>query len=279
MTWCRELFGQDKPIIGLLHLNPFPGDPRFDSGHDNMERCVEDARRDLRALQEGGVDGVLISNEFSFPYPEKAEHVIPACMARVIGELKSEIRLPFGIDLEADPIAAIDLAAAVDANFIRGTFTGTYVGVGGITKPDIAAILRRKHSLGLKKLRMLYFLNNESDAYLGEVDYADLASAIIFNCEPDALCLTGAHAGVEAKSLLISQVRERVKDSGVPVFAATGCNMGNIADKLAISDGAIVGTTLKYDGKFKNHIDPQRVKDFMRIVKNYREKDVINKLL
>ena len=232
---------------------------------------MEWARKDLKALQDGGVDGVLISNEFSFPYQANAEPVVACAMARVIGELKQEIKVPFGIDLEADPMLAMDLAAAVDANFVRGTFTGTYVGVGGITQPDTGAILRRKHALGLKNLKLLYFLNNESDSYMTPINYADLAAEIIFNCEPDGLCVTGAHAGIEAKSTLIEQTRERIAGMGVPVFAATGCNAANIKEKLAISDGSLVGTCLKKDGKFKNHVDFERVKEFMNQVGEYRQ--------
>lgn len=272
MSWTKDMFGVEKPIIALLHLNAFPGDPRFADGVDNMEKIVEEARKDLHALQDGKVDGILFSNEFSFPYQAKADPVIACAMARVIGELKNEIRVPYGIDLEADPMLAIELAAAVDADFIRGTFTGTYVGVGGVTQPDTGAILRRKHALGLKHLKMLYFLNNESDSYMVPVNYADLAVEIIFNCEPDGLCVTGAHAGIEAKNTLIEQTRERIKDSGVPVFAATGCNAENILEKLEISDGALVGTCLKKEGKFKNHVDAQRVKIFMDKVMAYRMK-------
>lgn len=272
MVWTKELFGVEKPVIALLHLNPFPGDPRFVDGVDSMERTVADARKDLTALQDGGVDGVLFSNEFSFPYPEKADPVIGCGMARVIGELKSELRLPFGIDLEADPMAAIDLAAAVGADFIRGTFNGTYVGVLGLTAPDIAAVLRRKHALGLNRLKMLYFLNNEADSYLVPVDYADLAASIIFNCKPDGFCIAGAHAGLEASNDLIERTRERVKSSGVPVFAATGCRADNVKEKLAICDGVLVGTTLKENGEFERHIDPKRVREFMSMVKEYRSK-------
>ena len=270
MSWTKEMFGVEKPVIALLHLNAFPGDPRFVDGEDSMEKTVEDARKDLHALQDGGVDGVLISNEFSFPYQSQAEPVVACAMARVIGELRSEIRVPYGIDLEADPMLAMDLAAAVDAKFVRGTFTGTYVGVGGVTCPDTGAILRRKKALGLKDLKLLYFLNNESDSYMTPIHYPDLAKEIIFNCEPDGLCVTGAHAGIEAKSTIIEETREKVKDLGVPVFAATGCNIGNIKEKLAISDGALVGTCLKKDGKFKNHIDGDRVKRFMEQVEEYR---------
>ena len=72
MGWLKEMFGTEKPIIALLHLNAFPGDPLFKKG-DSMKKTVEDARKDLKALQDGGVDGVLFSNEFSLPYQQKID--------------------------------------------------------------------------------------------------------------------------------------------------------------------------------------------------------------
>ena len=270
MNWCKEIFGQEKPVIGLLHLNAFPGEPLYKNG-DSMEKTVEDARTDLKALQEGGVDGVLFSNEFSLPYQNPVDYVTACGMARVIGELMTEIRIPYGIDLESDPMAAMDLAAAVDAQFVRGTFTGAYSGVEGISEYDPAKILRRKKALGLETCRMFYFLNNESDENLVPVHYPDLAEAVIFDCRPDAFCVTGAHAGLEANNTMIEEVREAIKRHNVAVFAATGCRKENVRHKLDISDGILVGTTLKYDGKFENHIDPERVKAFMNEVQAYRK--------
>lgn len=270
MGWCKELFHQEKPVIALLHLNAFPGDPLFGK-NDSMRKAVEDARKDLHALQDGGVDAVLFSNEFSLPYQSKVDHIQSCGMARIIGQLMDEITVPFGIDLESDPIAALDLACAVDASFIRGTFTGAYAGVEGITEYDTAEILRRKKYLGLDDLKMMYFLNNESDDNLVPVDYVRLAKAIIFDCFPDAFCCTGLHAGVEADSSYIQSVRDGIAGTGVSVFAATGCNINNITQKLDTSDGVLVGTYFKEDGKFTNHIDMERVKNFMAVVNDYRE--------
>ncbi len=267
MGWLKEMFGTDKPIIALLHLNAFPGDPLFKKG-DSMKKTVEDARKDLKALQDGGVDGVLFSNEFSLPYQQKIDYVGPAAMARVIGELMDDIRLPFGIDCEADPMAAIDLAAAVEADFIRGLFTGVYAGDDGITMPDIAAILRRKKALGLDDLKMLYFINNESDEYVVERRLVDIANSTIFDCHPDAFLIMGQYAGQDADSGSITELREAID---VPVLCGTGCNVGNIKEKLDISDGATVGTTFKKDGKFENHIEYERVKELMDQVREYRE--------
>ena len=67
----------------MCHLQAFPGDPGYDQ-QKGMTWIYEQARLDLLALQEGGVDGVLISNEFSLPYLTKIEPITTICMAAII---------------------------------------------------------------------------------------------------------------------------------------------------------------------------------------------------
>ena len=101
MLWTTKLFGVKKPIIAMLHLDPLPGDPRWRYG-DTMESVVQHALADLKALQDGGVDGILISNEFSLPYQRHMNFVTPAAMAYVVGRLREHIRVPFGVDCISD---------------------------------------------------------------------------------------------------------------------------------------------------------------------------------
>ncbi|MBP6087100.1 MAG: hypothetical protein KA449_02735, partial [Pelolinea sp.] len=54
------------------------------------------------------------------------------------------------------------------------------------------------------------------------------------------------------------------------VFANTGVRISNVAEQLSIADGAVVGTTFKFDGKFENHVDQSRVKEFMDKVRSLR---------
>ena len=62
---------------------------------------------------------------------------------------------------------------------------------------------------------------------------------------------------------------ERVKAvTDTPVFASNGVKVETVKDILKVCDGAVVATGIKYDGKFFNPVDPQRVKDLM---KNARE--------
>lgn len=274
MLWTKELFGTEKAIIAMLHLDALPGDPRFRYGA-SMERVVEHARADLKALQEGGVDGILISNEFSLPYERHMSFVTPAAMAYVIGVLKSEIRVPFGVDCISDGLATIELAAAVNANFVRGTFSGVYVGDGGLYNNDFSQLLRRKAALHLDDLKMLYFINPESDRNLDTRPLADIAKSTIFKAHPDGLCISANAAGQDVDEGLIAAVKEAAPD--VAVLCNTGCRPDTIARKLAYADAAVVGTYFKENGKLENanlenvRVDAARVKEFMAVVKALRE--------
>lgn len=266
MTWTKEMFGVEKPIIALLHLRALPGDPLY--GGD-MEDVYRQALEDLNGLQDGGVDSILIANEFSLPYQVKADPVTIGAMGYLVGRLKESIRIPFGVNVVLNPMASLELAASTGASFIRSAFTGAYMGENGVVNTDVAAVIRRKKALGLDHLKLLYKVNPESDAYLVERDIRVITKSILFHCAPDGLCVSGASAGSETSTDAIALVRSVAGDT--PVFCNTGCNAQTAAEKLSSSDGACVGTTFKKDGKFENNVDPERVVKFMEVVKAFRE--------
>ena len=269
MSWLYELFHVQKPIIAMLHLDALPGDPAW-RRDDSMETVVAHARADLLALQEGGVDGVLVSNEFSLPYQRHMDFVTPAAMARVIGELKQDIRVPFGVDAISDGLACIELAAAVGADFVRGTFCGVYVGDGGWYNNDFSQLLRRKAALGLDDLRMFYFLNPESDRNLDTRPLPDIAKSLSFKAGADAFCISANAAGEDVNAQLMDSVRAVVQPD-VAIVCNTGCRIDTIRTKLQSADAAVVGTTFKENGDFRAYVDVDRVKAFMDVVKAYRQ--------
>jgi membrane complex biogenesis BtpA family protein len=268
MLWTEELFGVKKPIIAMLHLQALPGDPGFHYG-STMKTAVTEARKDLLALQNGGIDGLLISNEFSLPYQRQVNFVIPAAMARIIGELLNDIRVPYGVDCISDGLATIELAAAVDAQFVRGTFCGVYVGDGGLYNNDWAVLLRRKAALFLDNLKMVYFINPESDRNLDTRSLEEIAKSVIFKAHPEGFCISASAAGQDVDDRLIQAVKKNALD--VAVFCNTGCRVDTIKTKLAYADAAVVGTTFKENGDFYKPVDTERVKAFMQVVREYRE--------
>ena len=94
MSFLTSMFKTEKPVIGMLHLRPLPGDPLYYPG-GSVSQVVEAAKRDLEALQQGGVDGILITNELSMPYEQHVSPSTLASMGYVIGAL-SMICRPLG---------------------------------------------------------------------------------------------------------------------------------------------------------------------------------------
>lgn len=264
--WIDDMFGVKKPIIALLHLDPLPGDPAYCG---SIEQVFEHAHEDMLALQNGGVDGLLIANEFSMPYSPETEFSTVAAMAYVIGRLKPEIKIPYGVNIILNGAAAIDLAAATGAQYVRSAFTGAYMGEYGVSVSNNRKAIRRKYELGLKDLKMFYKVNPESDEYLVSRDIERVAKSIIFNTNVDALCVSGGSSGGETSSELLERVR-RVAN-GIPVFCNTGVSIDNVQEKMRIADGACVGTSLKKDGQFwYTRVDVNRVKTMMELVKEVR---------
>ena len=265
--WTTEIFGVDKPIIAMCHLDAMPGDPHFEK-KGGMQQVIEWARKDLHALQNGGVDAVMFSNEFSMPYLTKVDTVTVASMARVIGELLEDIHIPFGVNVLWDPEASLDLAIATGAKFVREIFSGVYASDFGLWNPNAGEIIRHQHAIGAENVKLLFNIVPEAAKYLADRDIVEIAKSTVFNHLPDGLCISGLVAGAKTNTSILRQVKEAVP--GTVVFANTGVRMENVEEQLSIADGAVVGTTFKFDGKFENHVDEERVANFMQKVNSFR---------
>src|SRR5437764_8017935 len=114
----QALFPRRPAIVGMVHLLPLPGSPRWaGSLEEVLRRAVEDAR----ALAEGGVDGVMVENFGDTPfYPEQVPPETVAAMTRAARAVVEAVGVPVGVNvLRNDAAAALGIAVAVGARFIR----------------------------------------------------------------------------------------------------------------------------------------------------------------
>ena len=169
--------------------------PTFNHYDSTMEKVIEDARKDLLALQNGGVDAVMFSNEFSLPYLTNVETVTVAAMARVIGELKPDIKIPFGVNVLWDPEKSLDLAAATGAKFVREIFTGVYASDFGLWNTNVGKTIRHQREIGAEKVKLMFNIVPEAAKYMADRDIESVAKTTVFNNRPDALCVSGLTAG------------------------------------------------------------------------------------
>ncbi len=268
MSWLKEIIGTEKAIIAMCHMQPLPGDPGYDRSL-GMKYVIEKTKADILALQEGGVDAIMFSNEFSLPYLTKVRTETVAAMARVIGELMPIIRIPYGVNCLWDASASLDLAVATDAKFVREIFTGVYASDFGLWNTDCGETVRHQHAIGAENVKLLFNIVPEAASYLGKRTVGSIAKTTIFNCKPDAICVSGATAGSATDPEILKEAKAAAGDT--VVLANTGCRVDTIANLLSIADGAVVGTTFKVDGKFENPVDKNRVAEFMKKVHEVRK--------
>jgi uncharacterized protein len=263
-----DLFGKQKPVIAMVHLPALPGRPRYDA-QAGMDGIVASLRRDLTALQDGGVDGLLFCNEDDRPYALHIDSAQIAAMAAAIGELRPLLRLPFGVDMLWDARAAIAVANAVGASFVREVFTGTYDSDMGLWSPDAASILDFRHAIGGDGIKLFFNIEPEFAKPLAPRPIADVARSVAVSALPDALLISGPMAGAGADLSHIAEAKEVAPL--VPVLANTGARIETVREVLSVADGVIVGTGLKRDGYTWNAVDPDRVERFMEQVYAARE--------
>lgn len=265
--WIHDMFGVQKPIIALLHLDALPGDPGFCG---SIDAVLNHAGEDLRALQDGGVDGILFANEFSLPYQPVADIATISTMAYIIGSLKSEIKIPYGVNVVKNPIATIELGAATGAKFGRSCFSGAYMGEYGLYASNSGEAVRKRKALEIQDFKLLFKVNPEADTYLVHRDVKVVAKSIMFGGFADGLCVSGAAAGSEPDDSILAQVYSVAKPNGVPVFCNTGCKHENVRQKLELCDAVCMGTAFKTDGRLAGHVEKDRVTSFMDIVADIR---------
>ena len=262
--WTKDIFGTVKPIIALLHLDALPGEPAFKG---TLDEVMEHAARDLKAIQDGGADGVLIANENCFPITENTGSTTLMAMAGVIGYLKSFLTIPFGTNVVYNPEDTLRMAAVFGASFGRSAFGGAYTGAYGIHAVNFGDMVRLKYQLGHPEIHLLIKFNPEGDARLGTQTTEEILDSFCQGGYAGALCVSGPGAGQEASWDFLTEVSCLAQKRNTPVFCNTGCRLDTIERILTVADGACVGTALKGpDGR----VDVEKVKAFMEIARKTR---------
>jgi len=200
----------------------------------------------------------MFCNEGDRPYRTTTGPEVVAVMAAVITEVKRQLAIPFGVDILWDPRAAIGLAHAVGASFVREVFSGAYAGDFGVWNTDPASTLAYRRQIGADRLKLFYNVTAEFAAPLAPRGIALTARSAVFSSLADAVCISGSVTGTGVD---VAQLREAKQALGTQtaVIANTGVRPDTVEEMLSVADGCVVGTSLKRAGDTWNEVDPARV--------------------
>ena len=251
----------------MVHLGALPGSPLYNK-QSGISGLIKEAKKDLEALHSAKFDAIMFGNENDRPYQLKVDTASTAAAAYIIGELKRDIKIPFGVDMLWDPMATIALGTATKANFVREIFTGSYSSDMGIWAPNAGEALRYKKNLGSDEMLLLFNISAEFAYSQDRRPLPDRARSVVFSSLPDAILVSGQITGEAASMHDLMSVKKALPNT--PVLANTGVKHDTVIQVLKTADGCIVGSSLKEDGNTWKPVNPKRARDFMNIVNKFR---------
>lgn len=250
-----SIFKAKKPIIGMVHLPASPGQPQAKSAPD-IKQVIAGVKSDVKALQDGGIDGLLFCNESDLPYTTKLSSEVGAWTTFLVGAVYDQINKPYGVNLLWDPIASIEAAAGCGASFVREVMCGSFASDMGLLTPDPAIVAQTRTRLKADHIALFTNIVPEFAYALEDRTVQQRAKAAEY-FGFDAILISGPVAGVPYSESDLIAAKSAAKN--VPVFANTGVNAQNVAKTLEVADGVISGSAMKIDGKTFNPVDPKRV--------------------
>jgi membrane complex biogenesis BtpA family protein len=252
-----------NPLIGVVHLPPLPGSPRWQGDFLSvLKRTVHDAR----AYQQGGAHALFIENFGDAPFTKgKVGPETVAAMAAAGRAVRAAVKLPIGFNvLRNDACAALALCAACEGSFIRvNVHIGAMVTDQGLLEGRAYETLRYRRQI-CPDVQILADVHVKHAVPLGSPSIRQSARDTLERGLADALIVSGTGTGLAADVAEVQAVRTACPRA--KVLLGSGVNMENILRYLPLADGFIVGTSLKRHGRIFEPVDTGRVVALARIL-------------
>jgi len=222
---------------------------------------IERARIDAAALKSGGIDGVIIENFGDSPF--SAGPVAPATVAfmtRIALAVREQLgHLPIGINvLRNDAVAAIAIAAATEAAFIRvNVHTGVMV-----TDQGVIAGNARETLLNIKQYDLMTHIAADVHVKhanpLANAPFLQSAKDTFSRGHANALIVTGSGTGQPVDPNQLRMLLQELPQA--PIWIGSGLTPDNARTYQDLYHTAIVGTWLHEDSDIRRPVDESRVR-------------------
>ncbi|GIW75441.1 MAG: phosphoribosylanthranilate isomerase [Phycisphaerae bacterium] len=251
-------------IIGMIHLPPLPGSPRY--GGDL--RAIRDAvLRDVDALVSAGIHGLMIENFGDTPFfASRVPQETVAHMTSLATHVRMQTDLPIGINcLRNDGCAALAIAQACGASFIRvNVLCGARLTDQGVIQGISADLMRLRRRLGADTIKVMADVDVKHSVPLAPVELEHEIEDTLTRGLADALIISGSGTGKITDVRKVARVAKIVPDT--PIFVGSGVTPKTARNYLPHAKGLIVGTSFKEHGRVDAPVDPDRVRVLLEAI-------------
>ena len=239
MRTIREVFGVEKPIIGMLHLSGY-----------GREKVLENAKREIDIMYRNDVNAVLVENYFG----DRVD--VENALKLLKKDYPDKV---YGVNMLGFPEMPFDLARKYGAKFVQMD------SVCGHLEPNYEKPFLKK----LEALRGdgdIFLLGGVRFKYQPVRSGRSLEEDLKLGMERcDAIVVTGAGTGISTDLEKIKTFRNIL--GAFPLIVGAGMTAETAKEQLAFSDGAIVGSYFKEYGEAEYPVDEERVKELMHRAK------------
>jgi membrane complex biogenesis BtpA family protein len=272
----KEIFRINKPVTAMLHLAPLPGQPDFIS----LNRVADQAARDIDALQNGGVNGILIENWNEDSCITTTNPRTEAGMLAVIFALKKQLSVPFGVNvLNNDYAAGFRIASQTGASFVEldvlvdRVKSDFHYSQAGQDHPfeinvDIKDVQQKRREYKLDNTLLWVFIQPKHYLMIDPHKTIETSALEAKAAGADGILITKA-TGTAPDIDRIKRVKN-VLGNDFPVGIGSGFSTENAAEFMPSVDFVVVGSATKVGGDVNNPVEPERVFKLMDKVKRFQ---------
>jgi membrane complex biogenesis BtpA family protein len=245
----RRLFGHRGALIGMIHLRPLPGSPRYDAA-GGVESVCDQALREGRLLEAGGFDGIMVENGGDVPFlpPSKVGPETVAALAVATRLLRAELKVPVGVNCLANAVdISLAVALAAGGTFVRANqWVNAYIANEGLIEGQAGVVARYRRAIGAERISVWADVQVKLGSHSITADRSlteQARDAEFFDA--DALIVTGRRL---ADPPVFDDVEMLRASSNLALIIGSGVDRTNVARLLGVADAAIVGSALKVGG-------------------------------
>ena len=235
MNKLKEVFGVEKPIIGMLHLSGY-----------GREQVLENARREIEIMYRNGVNAVLVENYFGDRVD--VENALKYLQATHPDKV-------YGVNMLGFPEMAFEMARKYGAKFVQMD------SVCGHLEPNYEKSFLKKLD-AMRGHGDIFLLGGVRFKYQPYRSGRSLEEDLKLGMERcDAIVVTGEGTGISTDLEKIRTFRSILGD--FPLIVGAGMTAETAQEQLTFSDGAIVGSYFKEYGEAGYPVDEVRVRKFI----------------
>lgn len=243
-------------MIALPNLLPYPEFSEIDA-------AIDRALGDLDTLQQGGVDGVCVENDYDRPHRMVVGAEIMASFSRIARQVMQHATVPVGVQvLLNDWRASLTIAHMIGAAFVRLDFFVDRVRIAaGVVEPDPDAVLAYRKQLGAEHIALFTDIQVKHSELLEPEKPLRVSARQAISKGSDGIIVSGRITGEPPALEHLQEVRAEA--GNFPVLIGSGVTPENATELLRHADAAIVGTSLKNSTAEHERIIPERVVQLM----------------